>query len=246
LIHIKGGPPGFRWPIDILRNFSVNLLFATADAYPFVKTGGLADVSAALPAALAASGVSTRIVLPGYPQALESAGHLSEVARFASAIGFGRLRLLETYLPGSSVRVWLVDCPSLDNRPGGPYQDDNGADRPDNQLRCALFDHVVADIANGAVRGWTADIVHANDWHCGLLPLFCSTRNGPRPAMVFTVHNLAYQGLFDAGEFSRLGLPSERFQQLEFYGGPSFMKAGIATADAITTVSPNYARNRHS
>ena len=220
----------------------MNLLFATAEAYPFVKTGGLADVSAALPAALAASGLSTRIIMPAYPQALESAGHLTEVARFTGILGFGKLRLLETNLPGSSVKVWLVDCPDLYNRRGSPYQDDTGADWPDNQLRFALFNHVAAEVANGAVRGWSADIVHANDWHCGLLPLLCSMRSGPRPATVFTVHNLAYQGLFDAGEFGRLGLPPDRFRQLEFYGRLSFMKAGIATADAITTVSPNYAR----
>jgi starch synthase len=220
----------------------VNLLFATAEAYPFVKTGGLADVSAALPAALAASRVSTRIILPGYPQALQCAGHLTEVARFDDMPGFGKSRLLETNLPGSSVKVWLVDCPDLYNRSGGPYQDESGADWPDNQLRFALFSHVAAEAANGAVRGWTADIVHANDWHCGLLPLLCSMRSGPRPATVFTVHNLAYQGLFDAGEFGRLEIPADQFQQLEFYGRLSFMKAGIAAADAITTVSPNYAR----
>ncbi len=220
----------------------MNLLFATAEAYPFVKTGGLADVSAALPAALAASGVSARIIMPGYPQALQSAGHLTEVARFDDMLGFGKLRLLETNLPESSARVWLVDCPDLYNRPGGPYQDENGADWPDNQLRFALFNHVAAEAADGAVRGWAADVVHANDWHCGLLPLLCSMRSGPRPATVFTVHNLAYQGLFDGGEFGRLGLPGSTFQQLEFYGRLSFLKAGIAVADAITTVSPNYAR----
>lgn len=220
----------------------MNLLFATAEAYPFIKTGGLADVSAALPAALAAAGVSTRIIIPGYPQALQTAGHLTEVARFPEILGFRKLRLLETTLPGSSVKVWLVDCPDLYNRPGGPYQDEHGADWRDNQLRFALFNHVAAEAANGAVRGWMADIVHANDWHCGLLPLLCSMRNGPRPATVFTVHNLAYQGLFDTGEFDRLGLPGDRFQLLEFYGRLSFVKAGIATADAITTVSPTYAR----
>lgn len=220
----------------------MNLLFATAEAYPFVKTGGLADVSAALPAALAASGLSTRIILPGYPQALESAGRLTEVARFTRILGFGTLRLLETNLPGSSAKVWLVDCPDLYNRRGGPYQDENGEDWPDNQLRFALFGHVAAEAANGAVRGWMADIVHANDWHCGLLPLLCSMRSAPRPSTVFTVHNLAYQGLFDVSEFDRLGIPADSFQQIEFYSRLSFMKAGIATADAITTVSPNYAR----
>ena len=220
----------------------MNLLFATAEAYPFVKTGGLADVSAALPAALAASGLTTRIIMPGYPQALQTAGHPTEVARFDDILGFGKLRLLETNLPGTSAKVWLVDCPDLYNRSGGPYQDETGADWPDNQLRFALFNHVAAEVADGAVRGWTADIVHANDWHCGLLPLLCSMRSGPRPATVFTIHNLAYQGLFDADEFGRIGLPGNTFQQLEFYGRLSFLKAGIATADAITTVSPNYAR----
>ena len=220
----------------------MKVLFATAELYPFVKTGGLADVSAALPAALAALGFGIRIIMPAYPEALARCGSVQEVVRFENVLGCKGGRLLETHLPGSYIKVWLVDYPALYNRAGNPYQNEAGIDWPDNQLRFAVFNHVAAKIANGAVGGWIPDVVHANDWHCGLLPMLCSMRGSEHPATVFTIHNLAYQGLFDVGGFGQLELPADAFPRLEFYGQVSFMKAGIGAADAITTVSPTYAR----
>jgi starch synthase len=218
----------------------LNVLFATAELYPFVKTGGLADISAALPAALAASSCDIRIIMPGYSQALARCETLHEIAHFETVLGYDGVRLLERNLPGSFIKVWLVDCPKLYNRAGTPYQDEAGADWPDNHLRFAVFNHVAAMVANGTA-GWVPDVIHANDWHCGLLPLLLSTRSGTRPATVFTIHNLAYQGLFDAAHFDSLALPAIAFQAIEFYARLSFIKAGIGAADAITTVSPTYA-----
>jgi starch synthase len=200
----------------------------------------LADVSAALPAALRDYGIDTRVLVPAYPQALERALHPREVARLEDS-GYGETRILETLLPGNHVTVWLVDCPTLYRREGGLYQTSDGHDWPDNAERFALLNFAAMAIVDGAIEGWIPDIVHANDWHAGLLPLMLSERKAIRPATVFTIHNLAYQGLFDAEQFPRVGMPNELFSNLEFYGRISYLKSGIHSADALTTVSPTYA-----
>jgi len=200
----------------------------------------LADVSAALPAALRDLDVDARILLPAYPQALERAPHLKGVARLGNLIGYGDTRLLETSLPGTHVPVWLVDCPALYNRGGGLYQSQDGEDWPDNAQRFGLLNHAAAAISSGIVDTWRPNVVHANDWHAGLLPLMLAAREEPRPATVFTIHNLAYQGLFDREELDSVGM-AHAYHDLEFYGRISFLKAGIKGADALTTVSPTYA-----
>ena len=154
--------------------------------------------------------------------------------------GYGETRLLETFLPVSKLPVWMVDCPNLYNRSGGLYQDGTGRDWPDNDRRFALLNHAAAGIANETGARWHPDIVHANDWHAGLVPLLVSGRQ--RPATVFTIHNLAYQGVFGSERFAQLGLPADSFADAEYYGRISFLKAGICSADAITTVSPTYAK----
>jgi len=219
----------------------MRVLFVSSEVYPFAKTGGLADVSAALPRMLSERGMDVRVLMPAYPQALANAAPIKEVARLGTVLGFGGTRLLETFLPQSHVPLWLVDCPDLYNRSGGPYHDDEGAEWPDNDLRFALLNHVAAGIANEPGGRWKPDIVHANDWHAGLLPLL--VRKTPdRPAVLLTIHNLAYQGLFGIDSFERLELPPECLDQMEFWGRISYLKAGIAAADAITTVSPRYAK----
>jgi len=220
---------------------AIRTLYVTSEVYPLAKTGGLADVSAALPAALREYGIDTRGLLPAYPQALERASGLREVARLGDALGYGETRLLETLLPVNHVPVWLVDCPALYNRDGGLYQTRDGQDWPDNAERFALLNYAAMAIVEGAVEDWVPDIVHANDWHAGLLPVMLSARKKARPATVFTIHNLAYQGIFDAEQFPRVGVPSGFFSNLEFYGRISYLKGGIHAADALTTVSPTYA-----
>jgi starch synthase len=221
----------------------MRVLFVSAEVYPFAKTGGLADVSAALPAALQDLGADVRVLLPAYPQALERAPGAREIMRLGDPLGCGEARILETYMPHTGRPVWLVDCPSLYNRAGGLYQDGNGRDWPDNDLRFALLNHVAAGIADEAGGSWRPDIIHANDWHAGLAPLLVSARKRQRPATVFTIHNLAYQGVFASESFAQLGLPIEAFSDMEFYERVSFLKAGIRSADAITTVSPTYAND---
>ena len=223
----------------------MRVLFASSEVYPLAKTGGLADVSAALPKALTALGVETHLLLPGYPQAIETACNKTVEIELADFMGAGPIRLIFARTPDLGIQTWLVDCPSLFRRPGGPYQDQNGEDWPDNARRFALFSHVGAQLSRGQLlEHWHADVVHANDWPTGLVPAILTDAAGRRPATVFTIHNLAYQGLFPAALYSQLGLPDEAFNPdaLEFHGKISFLKAGIRYGDRLTTVSPTYAR----
>ena len=218
----------------------MRVLFASSEIYPFAKTGGLADVAAALPLALADMGVEICLLMPGYPQALAAAADKSVVAEIADLAGAGVTRLIEARMPDTGLLVWLVDCPALFDRPGGLYQDERGVDWPDNAQRFALFSRVAALVATGdLVPEWRADVVHANDWHTGLLPAYLDAHPGVRPATLFTIHNLAYQGQFSDSVFPGLGLPAEIFTSdgIEFYGGVSFLKAGIRYSDCLTTVS---------
>lgn len=223
----------------------MRVLYVASEVFPLAKTGGLADVSAALPAALKDFDIDVRLLLPAYPQAIERAPATKVVAQFDDILGCGETRILATHLPGSRVPLWLIDCPSLYGRNGGLYQDSAGNNWPDNALRFALLNHVAVMIATGQVdEAWEPDVVHLNDWHAGLVPLLLAKSPGARPATVLTIHNLGYQGLFEFEELPRLGLPdpSGTISSIEFYGQISFLKAGLGFADAITTVSPNYAR----
>lgn len=219
----------------------MRLLFVTSEVFPLAKTGGLADVSHALPSALQRHGLDVRILMPAYPQALSQAAPVREVFRFGDPFGWGDARILETALPNSPVPVWMIDCPALYGRSGGLYQDEDGRDWSDNHLRYGLLAHVAAALANEAGGAWAPDIIHANDWHAGLVPLLLRPDARKRTAIVFGVHNLAYQGLFDPRCFDELNLPESGFRHLEFHGRLCFLKAGIETADAVVTVSPCYA-----
>ncbi len=223
----------------------MRVLFASSEIYPLAKTGGLADVAAALPLALADMGVEISLLMPGYRQALATAANKSVVVEIADLAGAGVTRLIEARTPDTGLPVWLVDCPALFDRPGGLYQDERGVDWPDNAQRFALFSRVAALIATGdLIPEWRADVVHANDWHTGLVPAYLDAHPGERPATLFTIHNLAYQGQFSSSAFSSLGLPDECFSSdgLEFYGGLSFLKAGIRYSARLTTVSSSYAQ----
>lgn len=221
----------------------MRLLFVSPEIFPLSKTGGLGDVSSALPAALAELGVDVRLMMPGYPKALATARKLKVVAPLGRGHR-GRLLLGET--PDSGLPVYLVDAPEFYVRPGGPYQDADGIDWPDNAERFGLLCRMAVAAACGrADPRWTAEIVHANDWPTGLVPyLIRQLPPDKRPATAFTIHNLAFQGLFPAEAMDLLGLPPLDFSPdgLEFYGHLSFLKAGIRYSDKVTTVSPGYAR----
>ena len=216
------------------------ILFVTSEAHPLIKTGGLADVSGSLPKALAELGHDIRIILPHY-QSIKLSGE-------AIHLGFIRVdnrnvNLMEARMPGTEVPVLLVDYPEFFDRPGNPYTDGQGQPWPDNADRFALFCRVAVEVAmNRAYLDWQPGIVHCNDWQSGLVPALLSLEHD-RPAAVFTIHNMAYQGLFSAEQTLSLNLPGQLWNPngLEFHNMLSFIKGGLVYADRITTVSPTYA-----
>lgn len=220
------------------------LLFVTSEASPLIKTGGLADVSGSLPVAIKNLRWSVRLLIPAYPAAVKQAAPTKIIAQLHIPGIVGEVTLLEGKHPDSKLLVWLVDYSAAFAREGNPYVDANGDDWPDNAERFALFSRCAVEIAMGrAGLRWAPDVVHCNDWQTGLVPALLSKKS-PRPATVFTIHNLAYQGLFSAGTFLSLGLPPTLWspEGLEFHGQLSFIKGGLAFADQLTTVSPSYAQ----
>ncbi|HDZ73675.1 MAG TPA: glycogen synthase GlgA [Aurantimonas coralicida] len=223
----------------------MRVLFVTSECHPLIKTGGLADISAALPVALAESGVDIRLMMPGYQQALDRADHVGHAIPLGELPGGGQARLLPTRCPDSGMPLWLVDCPTLYRRNGGPYQGSDGRDWPDNDLRFAALCHAAARVArNAAGLTWQPDLIHTNDWHTGPVSLLLDGTARSRPPVVFTIHNLAFQGLFDANRGLHLGLPADTFspEGIEFHDRISFLKAGLRYADRLTTVSRTYAK----
>lgn len=223
----------------------MRILFVTSEAYPLVKTGGLADVSGALPAALARLGIDVRILIPAYPEAHDGAVDKGAPVSLGDPLGVGEVRLVPARMPDSGVAVWLVDCPALFKRRGNPYVDAEGRDWPDNHLRFAVLAKAAARIAMGEpALDWRPDVVHGNDWQCGLLPAYLAFEPAPRPATVLAIHNLQYRGLFAPTVRQAVGLPEAAYaiEGAEFYGELSFLKAGLFYADRLTTVSPTYAR----
>ncbi len=217
----------------------LRILFVTSECVPYSKTGGLADVSSALPAALRELSIDVRVLVPSYGKAL---AHGPAVATFAATGNFPGSTIVEA-TSQDSVPAWLLVCPEFYARNGSPYQSTDGADWADNAIRFGLLSKVAALIASGAVPQWSPDVVHCNDWQAGLAPAYLRYTPAARAASVFTIHNLAFQGIFPAGAVETLGLPGESFSinGLEYYGQLSFLKAGLFYADAITTVSPTYA-----
>ncbi|WP_347988938.1 glycogen synthase GlgA [Methylomonas sp. AM2-LC] len=217
------------------------ILFASSETHPLIKTGGLADVAGSLPIALAELGQDIRIIMPNY-QAIKNceAGHYLCTVRVNNC----DVHLLETRLPNSDVIVWLVDYPPFFNFPGNPYHDESGTPWANIGDRFALFCRIVVEVAmDRGYLNWKPDVVHCNDWQTGLIPALLSLEDN-KPATIFTIHNMAYQGLFPSNTYTLLNLPGKLWQQdgLEYHGMLSFIKGGLSFADRITTVSPTYAQ----
>ena len=221
----------------------MDILFCSSEAYPLIKTGGLADVSGSLPKALLQLEHDIRLVLPAYPVVIQRAEGLKEISRLTLSGCADPVRILRSQLPDSAVPLYLVDAPSLFNRLGNPYVQADGSDWPDNAQRFALFARACVALALGqADPAWRPQVVHCNDWQTGLVPVLLS-QEAQRPATLFSIHNLSYQGLFPAATMKALELPDTLWSidGLEFYNMLSFIKGGIANADWVTTVSPTYA-----
>lgn len=224
----------------------MRVLFASSEVFPLVKTGGLADVSGALPAALIEAGADVRVLMPGYPAAMEKAEGKRVAGSLGDPLGLGvEAKLVSAKLPGSGVPLWLIDCPVLYERDGGPYQDRTGADWPDNYQRFGLLSWAAAHLCtDGSPVKWRPQVLHANDWQTGLAAAYLNAWDVEAPATLFTIHNIAYQGLFPQAAVPALGLPQSMFQMegLEYYDQLSFLKAGLFYSDKLTTVSPRYAK----
>ena len=228
-----------------MKSGAKKVLFVASEAYPLVKTGGLGDVVYSLPHALRARGADIRLLLPGYRSLLRQLDQVRILGWLdvRGAEGIVSVRILETRHPEYAFPLWVVDCPSLFDRPGNPYVGASGQDWPDNAERFAVFARVAALLALDALdTGWQPEVVHTHDWQTGLVAAFLADQPA-RPKTVFTIHNLAYGGYFSHGDFVRLQLPSHWWspESLEFHGGFSMLKAGIVYADDVTTVSPTYA-----
>lgn len=219
----------------------MRILFATPETCDFVQVGGLAAVSAALPRALLPFS-DIRIVVPGYPQVLQGLDDLKVVGRCAGYAGLPAFRVGLGHA-ADGMPYYVVVCPELFERPGTPYGDVRGIDWPDNDVRFATFSYAATQIAVGdADKNWSADLIHANDWQCALIPGYLEWSNRPLPT-VFTIHNLAYQGVFSQEALPRLGIPDHAFHMdgVEFYDRLSFLKAGLVYSSHLTTVSQTYA-----
>ena len=224
----------------------MRVLYITAELYPWVKSGGLGDVAAALPPALIAEGIDVRLLLPGFSGFLDAFPGITDVARLTTPFAGERVRVGLARLPGTDSLAYLVDYPAYYDRPGNPYASPDGSDWPDNHRRFGLFGWVAAELARGADPAWRPDILHGHDWHTGLAPAYLAARppiEGRVPT-VFTVHNLAYRGPFPGAVLPELALPTEFFSidGVEFFGMVSFIKSGLFYSDRLTTVSPTYAR----
>jgi starch synthase len=219
---------------------TLRVLSVTSELFPFVKTGGLADVTGALPMALAAEGVAVRTLVPGYPGVMNALREAEVVHGIADLDG-APARLLAAKVLGLDLLV--LDAPHLYTRVGNPYLGPDGKEWSDNALRFAALARVAAAVGRGLVPAYQPDVVHAHDWQTGLAPAFLHYGPGPRPATVMTVHNLAFQGQFPVGLLTAIGLPPHAFaiDGVEYYGQIGYLKAGLQLADRITTVSPSYA-----
>ena len=214
---------------------TLNVLSVASEAFPLVKTGGLADVVGALPDALAPHGVATTTLIPGYPAVGTAVKGAKVVHRWADLMGV-EARLLAARIGEHPLLV--LDAPALFARPGGLYGHD------DDWQRFAALSRAAANIVSGAAPKLRFDLLHAHDWQAAMAPAYLRyTTAVLRTPSVVTVHNIAFQGRFDTAIFPELGLPDAAYavDGVEYYGGVGFLKAGLEAADAITTVSPTYA-----
>jgi starch synthase len=215
------------------------VLSVASECVPLVKTGGLADVVGALPGALSAAGWEMKVLLPAYRALRAEVAGWPVVWEEADLWG-GPGRVLSGTVEG--VPVLLLDAPHLYDRAGGPYTGPNG-DHPDNAVRFAALSWIGARIAREGLEGWKPDILHAHDWQAGLASAYLAYHGSGGVKSVLTIHNIAFQGWAPAHMLGILRLPGHAFhpEALEYYGGISTLKAGLVTADRITTVSPSYA-----
>lgn len=222
---------------------SLSVLSVASECWPLIKTGGLADVAGALPAAVEPHDIAMTRFVPGYRAVMRALERKRTIFRYDSLLGVPA-RIVSAKHDGRPILV--LDAPGLFDREGGPYADPMGRDWFDNGLRFAAFSKAAADLAAGRAGCKPFDVLHAHDWQAGLAPAYLTytVDEAVRPASVMTIHNMAFQGYFAADFFPRLELPQSAWsiEGVEYHGGVGMLKAGLVLADAITTVSPGYAQ----
>lgn len=218
----------------------MNLLFVASECAPFVKTGGLADVIGSVPKALEATGASVKVLIPAYPALASQVAAAQVVMEFDDLFG-GPARVVAVKTAG--LDMLLLDAAHLYDRPGSIYLGPDGQDWPDNDLRYAALSFAGAQIAERGLGDWRPDVVNAHDWQAGLVPAYLRGAGRSDIPVVMTIHNIAFQGLYDATRLGALRLHSDLFTPdgIEYFGKISFLKAGLALSHKITTVSPTYA-----
>jgi starch synthase len=218
----------------------LKVLSIASEAFPLVKTGGLADVAGALPIALKREEVETRTLLPAYPAVKAKLKKVSVALDIPDLFG-APARILAGSAGG--LDLFALDAPHLYERAGNIYLGADGFDWRDNAIRFAALARAGADIGLGAIPAYAPDVVHAHDWQAALAPAYLHYAGRPRPGSMLTIHNLAFQGHYPMSVFAQLGLPDAAvdIDGVEYFGGVGFLKAGIRLADTITTVSPTYA-----
>ncbi|MBB6222148.1 glycogen synthase GlgA [Rhizobium leguminosarum] len=218
----------------------MKVLSVSSEVFPLIKTGGLADVSGALPIALKAFGVETKTLLPGYPAVMKVIRDPVVRLEFPDLLG-EPAAVLEVQHEG--LDLLILDAPAYYDRPGGPYVDPLGKDYPDNWRRFAALSLAASEIAAGLLPGWRPDLVHTHDWQAALTSVYMRYYPTPELPSVLTIHNIAFQGQFGPEIFPGLRLPAHAFatDSIEYYGTVGYLKGGLQTAHAITTVSPTYA-----
>lgn len=237
----RGRPTAKPWYDGGLR---MEILFVTTELAPYVKVGGLADVSAALPKTLKSLGHRVTVVMPRYA-AFDDSGLLMARRLTPLKLTLGEKTYEVTVYDGrlsSQVELALIDIPGLFDRAG--VYGERGEDYPDNALRFSLLSRAAAELARmRAADGAPFDVVHANDWPTALVAKYMKDLGVKTPALL-TIHNVAHQGVFPKDVLSTIGLGAEDFTVggIEFYGSVNFLKQGIISADAVTTVSPTYAK----
>jgi starch synthase len=219
----------------------LRVLSVASEIFPLVKTGGLADVVGALPAALAREGIEIRTLIPAYPAVLAKLANVQPAHSYDDLFG-GPARVLTGDAAGLS--LFVIDAPHLYDRPGNPYLGPNGLDWPDNAQRFAALARVAADIGLGVIDAFRPQVVHAHDWQAALVAAYLNYADRSRPGVVTTIHNMAFQGHFPMSIFGQLALPpqAQTIDGVEYFNGVGYLKAGLRLSDRITTVSPTYAR----
>jgi len=219
------------------------VLSVASECVPLIKSGGLADVAGALPGALSPLGWDMATLMPAYPGLTDRLFASEEVFAFDDLFG-GPARILRGLVDDTPAEMLLLEAPHLYDRAGGPYLDASGQDHADNPERFAALSWAAMAVArDGLGDGWTPDLVHVHDWQGGLVPAYLRQAGLDVPS-VLTIHNIAFQGLAPAARLEALRLDPAGFfpgGPLEFWGKIGMLKAGIALADRVTTVSPRYA-----